>query len=356
MKKAGFLLFFVVIILWGCEKKDGPWPHTKNSSSDQTADSLISTASEKSFLIISNEGNFGWGNASLSIYYPDEKKVLNNVFQSVNHYNLGDVFQSAYVFDQWIFLMIDNSHKIEVIEKETFKKVKTISNNVFSPRYFLPVSPDKAYVTSIWGKRIHVLNLNSLEVSHTVYYYQPTEKMLPYGDKVLVSCPQSNKILIIDSQTDKIIDSLETAEFPNSMVTDVNQNLWVACSGNSNGSGWLQKFNLLSNQKVAEFAFPSNQKPQHLQTDATRNYLLYFNNGNIYQMHISDNDLPTVPVLQTTNMNVYNFSIDVQNNEYYITDAKDYIQPGDVYRVDQNFQFTDTFQVGIIPGNITFKY
>jgi hypothetical protein len=42
-------------------------------------------------VFVLNEGNFTWGNGSLSLYSYDSTKIYNNLFQDINGRPLGDV-------------------------------------------------------------------------------------------------------------------------------------------------------------------------------------------------------------------------------------------------------------------------
>ena len=71
-------------------------------------------------LFICNEGNFQYGNATLSYYDPETKTVQNEVFYRANAMKLGDVCQSMIIRDGIGWVVVNNSHVVFAIDINTF--------------------------------------------------------------------------------------------------------------------------------------------------------------------------------------------------------------------------------------------
>ncbi|MBR5193417.1 MAG: YncE family protein, partial [Bacteroidaceae bacterium] len=79
-------------------------------------------------LFITNEGNFQYGNATLSFYNPETKEVENEIFYRANAMKLGDVAQSMIIRDGIGWVVVNNSHVVFAIDIHTFKEVGRITN------------------------------------------------------------------------------------------------------------------------------------------------------------------------------------------------------------------------------------
>ena len=119
-------------------------------------------------LFITNEGNFQYGNASLSYYDPETKQVQNEVFFRANGMKLGDVAQSMTIYDNKGWVVVNNSHVIFAIDLNTFKEVGRIEN-LTSPRYIHFLSDEKAYVTQLWDNRIFIINPRTYEITGHIH-------------------------------------------------------------------------------------------------------------------------------------------------------------------------------------------
>src|SRR4051812_7555832 len=72
-------------------------------------------------IFVLNEGNFGTGNASLSQYDENSGALVEDVYKQVNSENLGDVLQSMTLADRNFYLVMNNSGKVVVCDKQLKK-------------------------------------------------------------------------------------------------------------------------------------------------------------------------------------------------------------------------------------------
>ena len=174
-------------------------------------------------LFITNEGNFQYGNASLSYYDPETKQVQNEVFFRANGMKLGDVAQSMTIYDNKGWVVVNNSHVIFAIDLNTFKEVGRITGFT-SPRYIHFLSDEKAYVTQIWDPRIYIVNPKTYQITGYVetdmdFETGSTEQMVQYDKYVFTNCwSYQNRILVIDTETDKVCDQITVVIQPTSLV------------------------------------------------------------------------------------------------------------------------------------------
>jgi len=331
---------------------------------------------ESSGVFITNEGNFMYSNASLSYYNPDSKAILNDVFYKTNALPLGDVAQSMCIHDSLAYIVINNSGKVYVINKNTFKYVSKITGLV-SPRHMFFVNDAKAYISDLYAKKITIVDpltnsiIGSIDLdNHNSSFEQHNaEKMLSFNQKVYLACwSYDDKILVINSDTDVITDSIKVGKQPNSMVLDKNNSLWVLSDGGFKGSAFgqekasLSQINLSTNTLIKTLVFDDiDTSPTHLQINATGDSLFYIygswstiSSAGIHAMSINDIELPQIALIPQQTGLFYALGFDKINNEIYISNAKDYSQSGEVYRFTSSGTAIDTFSVGISPGSFCF--
>jgi DNA-binding beta-propeller fold protein YncE len=264
------------------------------------------------------------------------------------------------------WVVVNNSHVIFAIDINTFKEVGRITN-LTSPRYIHFVSDEKAYVTQIWDNRIFIVNPKRYEI--TGYVQVPgmemesgsTEQMVQYGKYVYVNCwSYQNRIIKIDTETDRVVDELIVGIQPTSLVMDKNHKLWTVTDGGYEGSPYghevpsLYRIDAETFQVERLFKFNFGDAPSEVQLNADRDKL-YWLNDDVWEMDVEAEELPTRPFLPYQGTLYYGLSICPHTGDVYVADAIDYVQQGMVYRYSGDGEPIDSFYVGIIPGSFCWK-
>ncbi len=324
----------------------------------------FSATSEGLFII--NEGNFQYGNATLSYYDPDSRIVENEVFYRSNAMKLGDVAQSMVIRDGIGWVVVNNSHVIFAIDIQTFKEVGRIVN-LTSPRYIHFLSDEKAYVTQLWDNRIFIVNPKTYSI--TGYIECPgmtmesgsTEQMVQYGQYVYVNCwSYQNRILKIDTVRDQVVDELVVGIQPTSLVMDCHHKLWTITDGGYEGSPYghespaLYRIDAETFTIEKEFRFAFGDAPSEVQLNGTGDRL-YWINRDIWEMEVTADRVPVRPLLPDKGTLYYGLTVDPNTGDVYVADAVDYVQHGKIYRYSSSGELLDEFYAGIIPGAFCWK-
>ena len=319
----------------------------------------------ESGMFICNEGNFQYGNATLSYYDPATKSVQNEVFYRANAMKLGDVAQSM-IIRNGIGWVVNNSHVVFAIDINTFKEVGRITN-LTSPRYIHFLSDEKAYITQIWDNRIFIVNPKKYEI--TGYIEIPnmtmesgsTEQMVQYGKYLFVNCwSYQNRILKIDTETDKVVAELTVGIQPTSLVMDCNNKLWTVTDGGYEGSPYgheapsLYRIDAETFTVEKQFKFEFGDWPSEVQINGTKDKI-YWLNDDVWQMDVTADRVPVRPFLPYNGTIYYGLTVCPRTGDVYIADAIDYVQQGMVYRYSADGQLIDKFYVGVIPGAFCWK-
>lgn len=300
-----------------------------------------------------NEGNFQWGNASVSHFDAVTGEVVEDLYAPANGEALGDVLQSMTLHDGKAYLVVNNSGKVEVVDPATFVSSATITGFA-SPRYLLPVSASKAYVSDLQSGSIAVVDLQANSITGSIPCAGWTEMMAFVGSEVFVTNQTRRYVYVIDTTTDALVDSIAVSRGGNSLVSDANGALWVACSGGMGTVPALYRIDPATHNVDATFPLPSSADSPSRLTRNGDGTVLYFLNTDVFRMAINDDALPSAPLVAADGRNFYGLGVDPISGVVHAADALDFTQRGVVHRFSADGASLGSFYAGRIPAGFIF--
>lgn len=306
-------------------------------------------------VFVLNEGNFQSANGSVSLYNPILNTVYHDVFKANNAGRpLGDVVQSMSKIGDNYFIVVNNSSKIEVVSSNDFTSVGKI-DGLNSPRYLLPISDTKAYVSDLYANEIYVINPQTLSIKNKLPTKGWTEEMVLVNSRAFVCQVDSAAVWVFDVEADSLLAKISTNLQPLSITVDVNGKVWVGCSGGINKAyPAIHRIDPLGLKIEKSFEVSDVSKSiASVQVNENGDKLLYLMNE-VFEMDIEAMALPTLPKIPSNGRLLYSLGLDPDNGDIYLSDAIDYLQQGSVYRYNKEGEELSSFKVGLIPGSFYF--
>ncbi len=332
-----------------------------SACSEEPVETLYFDLDTGNGVFIACEGNFMYGNGSLSFYHKIDKKISNQIFYARNNVPLGDVVQSVTRMGNLMYIVVNNSGKVMVVDARTLEYKGSITGLV-SPRYMHFVSGQKAYVSDLYGGHIAVVNPQTFEITGNIPLEgSSSEQMVQIGKYVYVSSwSYGDKVLIIDAESDQLVGEIQVPLQPKDLLIDRNGKIWVLSDGGFEGSPLGNEVPAISRidtetQTIEQiYRFTSGDTPSNLELNSEGD-TLYFLNSHLYKMHIGSRHLPDSAFIRNEDKLYYHMAVDPDNNDIYVADAIDYTQDAIVYRFTQSGGAIDTFKVGINPSDFMFR-
>jgi YVTN family beta-propeller protein len=321
----------------------------------QPNDDVVIPPSNKGAVWISNEGNFQFGNASLTVLDLEQDKLLSDAFEAANARKLGDVLQSVNMINGKAYLVVNNSRKIEVVDPLTYRSIATI-NGFISPRYIVKVDANRAYVSEYYANNIKIVDLNNNQIIDSIKASGWMDEMILLENKLYVTSVSNASVYVINVVNNNIADTIPVTSGPNSLQLDAANHLWVLSKGNRSIGirPALHKIDTKSDSVVQVFFTRiAPNEATRLRTNAEKT-VLYWLNEHIYRHSISSLVLESEPFILSNGNNFYALGVNPFTGEIYAGDAKDFVSKSTVFRYRSNGQPIGEFKAGIIAGDFYF--
>ena len=369
------ILLSVFLFMQSCRKDRVPTP-----SEVESVIPADPNASPKGFYLL-NEGNMNSNKASLD--YIDFRKgnYHRNIYNEINPEitkGLGDVGNDIGIYGNKLYVVVNNSNKVEVLDVKTGRKLSQI--DIINCRY-INFSGGKAYVSAYLGTIgdpkapngiVAEIDTISLSITRKVEVGRQPEEIAIVGKKLYVAnsggyspTKYETTISVIDLITFTEIKRIEVAENLHRLEADQYGDLYVTSRGDyydipsriyvidTKTESIKKKFDIAASQLV-------------IQNDLAYIYSTEFNyqtGENTISYHLIDVKTETILsrsfITDGTEKKIkipYGIAVNPSTKEVYVTDAKDYVSPGTVYCFSPDGKFKWSVPTGDIPAHFAFVY
>lgn len=318
-----------------------------NVSCSNDDEVMMPTTSYENGILITNEGNFGTPNADVTFVTGNLSLKQDNIYSANNGSNLGDVLQTIAFSGDKAYLVLNNSNKVKVVNRYTFKSTGEITEQINQPRY-MAVANNALYVTNDkYGgdKYVSIYNAANLSFIKKITFTDSVERIVQAGGNIFVqnaSYGFGSKITYINTSNNEI---QYTITLPNGNINKTisnNNNVYVIASGTAD-SYIYQISSTGSIVKTTTLTGIANAT--NLEIDTNK---FYFTSGNkVYSMDMTATATPSAPLFTVTDNSfstLYGFS--VINGRIFTSDANGFTQDSKITVYNTSGSVISTFTAG----------
>lgn len=313
-------------------------------------------------VLVLSEGLYGTNGAVLSFYDVDSNAVTYDIFNDINGRSLGDVGNDMQLYGAKLYIVVNNSNTVEVVDIYTGKSLSRISlvdkDGIGMMPRRIAFNAGKAYVCCYNGEVVRI-DTTSLQVEATTQAGKSPEALCVANGKLFVSNSggldypnYDSTVSVIDLNTFTEVEKIVVRVNPGRIGADSYGNVYVLSIGDyATVSPCIQKINSTDNQLVATYEVAASNFT--IYNDAAYAYGM---DNTTYAWWFKKIDLLTgnTSDIATGGTNfIYPYAINVDaDGNVYIGDAGDFKSNGDVYCFGSNGTKKYSFEAGVGPNTI----
>jgi YVTN family beta-propeller protein len=338
-----FILLAVTTVLASCHK-------------DKQVQKSDTPTAERAGLYILNQGGYGDNNSTLTFYNYSNKQLTPDFFSAANAgAKLGDTGNDLGIYGSKMYIIVNNSNFIYVVNAKTGKLIKADSLHQCRSVVFYK---NNAFITS-YDNEVAVMDTGSLAITKYIPVGRSPEQMAIANGKLYVansggySGTYDNTVSVIDLNTLAVTKTINVIINPTGVAADSYGNVYVTSIGNYDDiAGGLtiidSQTDAVKSQPTASIGYID---PVTVSGDNVY-YLTMDNNVAVYNAKTQSLTRPSFITDGTSLTTPYAIATDPVSGEVFIADALDYSSNGLVYAFDKNGKKEYQITAGIIPGKI----
>ncbi len=323
-------------------------------------------------LYILCEGNMGSNKASLDFMNLRTGEYTLNLYGAQNPNvikDLGDVANDVDIYGNRLWAVINCSHKVEVLNKNTCVRIGQVE--IPNCRY-LAFANGKAYVSAYVAPisldpnaekgAVFEIDTASLKITRRcVVGYQP-EEITIIGDKLYVAnsggyrAPNYDvNLSVIDLHSFTQVHQITLGMNLHNVQKDKQNRLWVTARG-SEEHGVPGKIFVLENEQIIK-TFDIMAQNMHICGDSI--YLITNNQRQkaLQVIHTKTFDISTILIQNWNEIDLpYGLIVNPYNRDILLTDAENYVSSGMLYCFSRDGICKWKQRTGDIPAHMCFYY
>ena len=329
-----------------------------------------------------NEGNMGSNKSTLDYWDGTTGEYRRNIFAAANPTvpkELGDVGNDLAIYGSRLYAVINCSNKVEIMDAATTRKLGQVNipncrcmafdgPYLYVTSYAGPVRIDPDYKQIGYVAKVDTATMAVVDTVHVGY--QPDGIAIVKGKAYVANSGgymvpnYENTVSVIDLATMRVVDTIEIAINLHHIVADRSGRLWISSRGDyydtearlfcydpaagrvlaemelSVGSMWLDgsqlyivatQWSYVSTDREASYAVIDTDT----QTILTRNFIT---DGSEAKIRIP-----------------YGVAVNPVTKDIYVTDALNYVNPGNLHCYTPDGKLQWTVRTGDIPAHFAFR-
>ena len=317
-------------------------------SRDENVETILPKGAYENGYLISNEGNFGVPNSSVSFIPKDLSSIENNVFATNNNSAvLGDVLQTIGFSGDNAYLVLNNSNKITVTNRYSMKKTGEFSQDLINPR-FIAFAKSYIYVTNdAYGgeKYVSIYNIQDNSFVKKIPMIDSAERIVEAGGNIFVqnaSFGFGNKISYIDPNSNTVKSEITLPAGEINKIISADANVYAIAAGSTDS--YIYQISS-TGTIVKTTTLPGISNANNLELSDNK---FYFTSGNkIYTMDSKTLSPPTSPLITVTDntfSTLYGFA--VKDGLIFTSDAKNFTAASTISIYSTNGNLLKNFTAG----------
>ncbi len=320
-------------------------------------------------LYVLNEGNMNQNKSSLDYLDLHSGLFTRNVFEAYNPEitkGLGDVGNDIQIYGGKMYIVVNNSNKVEVVDPSTVTRIKQL--DVWQCRYVV-FYKDHAYITSN-GNYISVIDTTTLTETARIPTGRNPEQMAIVGNKLYVansggySPPNYERtVSVINLDTRQELKRIDVAINLDRLALDPYGDLYVTSRGDYyTVPSRMYVIDTHADTVKKRFDFAASNITIHKDIAyiyaVAWSYITHSNTISYAKIDVkADTLLPSSFITDGTEKHIvipYGILVDPDTEDVYVSDALDYLSPGILYCFDKNGKKKWSVETGDIPGHFVF--